>query len=42
MDPVAPVLKMFLGVYVASPIMMMTSASAKFGGATDRKQRGRV
>jgi hypothetical protein len=24
----APVIKMFLGVYVASPIMMMTFASA--------------
>jgi hypothetical protein len=28
MNPAAPVLKMFLGVYVVSPIMMMTSASA--------------
>jgi hypothetical protein len=28
MNPAAPVFKMFLGVYVASPIMMMTSASA--------------
>jgi hypothetical protein len=28
MNLAAPVIKMFLGVYVASPIMMMTSASA--------------
>jgi hypothetical protein len=28
MNPAAPVIKMFLGVYVASPIMTMTSSSA--------------